>query len=548
MSRFRRQVCAAAAVLTGMALTVALPPAPASAAESIPTVTAGAMPTPQVDGIVFTVAIVGNTVYAGGRFSKARPAGVAPGGPGEVDRTNLLAFDLTTGDLLPWAPVVAGTTYTSANNPGPYCKTVGTNTYLCDTVFRIKKSPDSSKIYVGGDFDKINGVRQAKIAGFTVADGSMDTGFRPVVNSRVRGIGVTADTVYVGGGFTTANGATRTRLAAFGTDGSLKPWAPTADSEVFAVAAAAPQGKVVIGGAFGKLNGVSRRAMGAVDATSGTSVTWPASPGAGSVVTDIVTDGNGTAFMGAYDFSGVNPRFEGRGAVDIASGTKKWFDGCLGDTQAVTVSNGVVYSGSHTHDCAPLNAAPAGGPITYYRLVAETAAVSRTSTINFNHVNVGDPLPEFLPWFPNTNGGPPGSTWDNGPWSLDSNSEYVVAGGEFTTVNGQAQQGLTRFAARGVAGAVNNGPQVPFTAPTLTKNAGNPVISWTTTWDAQNSDVTYQVMRVGTSGPIYSVTQSSRPWLKPQLSYIDRAVTGGTYYVRAVDADGKAIGSPQATI
>ncbi|MDT7723439.1 MAG: hypothetical protein QOI21_15 [Actinomycetota bacterium] len=548
MSRLRRQACAVAAVLTGMALTVALPAAPASAVESIPTVTAGGMPTPQVDGVVFSIAIVGNTVYAGGRFSKARPAGVAPGGPGEVARTNLLAFDLITGDLLPWAPVIAGTTYTSANNPGPYCKTVGTNTYVCDTVFRIKKSPDGSKIYVGGDFDKVNGTRLPKIVGFNVADGSVDTGFKPLVNSRVRGIAVTADTVYIGGGFTTVNGSTRTRLAALGTDGTLKPWAPPADGEVFAVAAAAPQGKVIVGGAFGAINGVSHRAMSAVDMVTGANATWPVSPGAGSVVTDIVTDGNGTAFVGAYDYAGSNPRFEGRAAIDIASGTAKWFDGCYGDTQSVTVSNGVLYSGSHTHDCTPLNAAPENGPIDYYRLVAETAAATGTSPVTFNHVQAGAPVPSMLPWFPNTNGGPAGATWNNGPWSLDSNSQYVVVGGEFSTVNGQPQQGLTRFAARGVAGAVNNGPQVPFKAPVLTKDAGNPVITWTTTWDAQNSDVTYQVYRIGTSGPIYSVTQSSRPWLTPQLSYIDRAVTSGTYYVRAVDADGKAIGSPQATI
>jgi hypothetical protein len=548
MSRFRRQVCAAIAVLTAPALTAALP-APAWADPLPSTVTAGGMPTPQVDGIVFTVAIVGNTVYAGGRFSKARPAGVAPGGAGEVDRHNLLAFDLTTGDLLPWAPDVEGTTYTSANNPGPYCKTVGTNTYDCDTVFRIKKSPDSSKIYVGGDFDKVNGSRWSKIVGFTVSDGSIDTGFKPVVTGRVRGIAVTADTVYIGGAFTSVNAAPRTRLAALGFDGTVKPWAPPADGgEVFAVAAAPQQNRVVVGGAFDRINGVNHSTMGAVDATTGADAPWDPAKATTGVVTDIVTDGNGTAYIGSYDYAGSNPRFEGRAAVDIASGHVKWYDGCYGDTQSLTVSNGVVYSGSHTHDCTAINAAPDNGPVDYYRLVGETAAATGTATTNTNMVRVGDPIPTMLPWFPNTNGGPVGSPWLNGPWALDSNSQYVVVGGEFSVVNGKAQQGLTRFAARGVTGALNYGPQVPFKKPVLTKDAGNPVITWSTTWDAQNSDITYQVIRVGTAAPIATVVKTSRPWDLPTLSVVDRGATTGTYYVRAVDADGSAIGSPTATI
>jgi hypothetical protein len=549
MTRFRRQVCAAVAVMTGLALPVGLPAASASAADPLPTaVTAGGMPTPQVDGIVFSVAIVGNTVYAGGRFAKARPAGVAPGGAGEVDRHNLLAFDLTSGALLPWAPDVTGTTYTSATNPGPYCKTVGTNTYVCDAVFRIKKSPDGAKIYLGGDFDKIDGQRWPKIVAFNVADGTLDRTFKPVVSGRVRGIAVTGDTVYIGGGFKTVNAVARTRLAALGLDGTLKPWAPPADGEVFALAAAPPQGRVIVGGAFNNLNGVAHRSMWSVDATTGADAPWSPPPVDTGVVTDIVTDGNGTAYLGSYDSLGSNPRFEGRAAIDIATGVAKWYDGCYGDTQSVTVSNGVVYSGSHTHDCSALNAAPENGPVDYYRLVGETAAPTGTATVASNHVKVGDPIPEMLPWFPNTNGGPTGSYWQNGPWALDSNSQYVVVGGEFNTVNGQAQQGLTRFAARGVPGAVNKGPQTPFRAPVLTKDADNPVITWTTTWDAQNSDLTYEVRRIGTSTPIYTVARRSRPWDTPQLSYIDRAVTSGTYYIRAVDADGVAIGSPQATI
>src|SRR3954469_506600 len=64
-------------------------PAPAPAAPP---------PTVQIDGVVWSQAIVGTTVYAGGKFTTARPAGAAPG-TRTVKRGNLLAYDIRTGVL-----------------------------------------------------------------------------------------------------------------------------------------------------------------------------------------------------------------------------------------------------------------------------------------------------------------------------------------------------------------------------------------------------------------------------------------------------------------
>ena len=57
----------------------------------------------QIDGVVWAQAIVGNTVYAGGQFANARPAGAAAG-TNLTPRTNLLAYDLTTGALITTSP------------------------------------------------------------------------------------------------------------------------------------------------------------------------------------------------------------------------------------------------------------------------------------------------------------------------------------------------------------------------------------------------------------------------------------------------------------
>ena len=52
-------------------------------------VTADALPTVQINGVVWSQVIVGNKVFVGGSFSTARPAGAAPGTQ-TVSRKNLL--------------------------------------------------------------------------------------------------------------------------------------------------------------------------------------------------------------------------------------------------------------------------------------------------------------------------------------------------------------------------------------------------------------------------------------------------------------------------
>lgn len=549
----RSRLTALAVLGAATVIVVSLLPASAqlpAAAEG--PVTAGALPTPQTDGIVFTVEIVGNVAYAGGRFSKARPSGVAPGGSGEVARHNLLAFNVKTGELLPWAPKVTGSEFTSATDPGGYCKKTGTDRYICDSVFRIKATPGGSRIYVGGDFDRIDGMWRSRIAKFDTATGALDTNFKPLMSSRVRALAVTSDTIYVGGSFSKVGTTARTRLAAFNGSGQLLDWAPSADRTVFALLASPEHNRVVVGGAFGKLNGATKNRMGAVSANAGATVPWSAQPNGSPVVTDIATDGAGTVFLSAYDaVGGVGlARFEGRMAADITNGDAKWWDGCLGDTQAIAVGGGVVYGASHNHDCWASDAIPEkGADFRYFRLTAETTNATREAPRSYGLNDAGDPIPEILPWFPNTNGGPADSRWHNGPWAVDTNGDFVVYGGEFTKVNGKAQQSLTRFAARGVTGAKHFGPQYPFAKPTLAKTWNGKVrVTWKTTWDAQNDSITYQVIRVGSSTPLYQTTKSSRPWNRPSLTYTDTGHTSGTYYIRARDADGVAIASPKATI
>ena len=54
--------------------------------------TADALPTTQIDGVAWNLGIAGNKVYAGGEFTRARPAGANPG-QNEVVRNNLRPAD-----------------------------------------------------------------------------------------------------------------------------------------------------------------------------------------------------------------------------------------------------------------------------------------------------------------------------------------------------------------------------------------------------------------------------------------------------------------------
>ena len=119
------------------------------------TVSADGLGTVQVNGVVWSMVTVGNTVYATGSFTNARPAGAAPG-TSTTPRANLLAFNLTTGALI--------TTFNhTLNGQGRH----------------IAASPDGSRVYVAGDFTTVDGVARGHIAAFNIATGALITASRP---------------------------------------------------------------------------------------------------------------------------------------------------------------------------------------------------------------------------------------------------------------------------------------------------------------------------------------------------------------------------------
>ncbi|WP_169951621.1 LamG-like jellyroll fold domain-containing protein [Microbispora sp. H11081] len=493
------------------------------------TVTADALPTWQINGVVWKQATVGNTVYAVGSFSKARPPGTSPGDPQEVNRANILAYDITTGNLLPF------------------------NHTLNAQARAIAVSPDGSRIYVGGEFTTVDGVARNRIVAFNTATGAVDTAFNASISSTVWAISVSDTTVYAGGNFFNANNRSRNRAAAFArSNGALQDWAIEPDDEIRALLVAPDQSRVIVGGKFQNFNGEARVGVTAVDPITGASLPWSSRPtptaldsNRFSYVDDLVTDG--TVVYGANDGEGGH-WFDGRWAADPTTGDLIWLDNCYGATYGIFVTGQVLYSVGHAHDCSSLGAFPETNPTTWHRALAETTYPVGTDKAppGSNSNYSGQPVPGLLHWFPSINAGSYTGMYQGG-WSLTGNSQYLSMGGEFTNVNGNPQQGLTRFAIKSLAPK----KAAPIPGPDLTPTVvsfreGTARVSWKATWDQDHEKLNYEILRDGSSTPIATVTAKSNFWTLPALGFNDTGLEPGsthTYRIRARDPQGNAVGS-----
>lgn len=502
-------VVGACAVLVGTAAALpgAIPPAAALAPEL--TFTADRLPTWQTNGIVWALAQHDGVVFAGGTFSRVRPPGAAAG-TNETVVTNFVALDADTGN-----PTSCDLDFS-----------IGSGTA---TVRALAVSPDGSTLYAGGNFASVNGLARSRLAAIDIASCTPKASFTPPsISAPVRALAVTDTAVYFGGDFTSVGGQSRGRFAAVNHSGALQSWAPNADGVGRAIAVAPGGTAVVVGGDFFNVNGAASHALAVTNSTSGANVrTYPAGfiPNT-SVVKDLVSDSTGIYTGNEGTGGGV---FDGRLALDPATFDQAWRDTCLGATQAVYVYEAVLYSGSHAHDCSSMGYGwyPEG---PQRHLLAES-------------VNG----PQLLPWFPDTNGGIGESL---GP------RDIVVAGsgsglniwvaGEFTLVNGTAQQGLTRFATTPDTGA----PGAP-TPVGSSFRAGEIGLQWRASVDSDDRVLTYRVYRDGGTTPIWSGTGESNFWTRNQASFTDTSVAPGSthsYRVRASDGTNTSALGPAVSV
>jgi hypothetical protein len=486
------------------------------------TVSDDSLPTVQINGVVWSQVVVGNTVYATGSFTSARPAGSRLG-TNETPRGNLLAYDLTTGNLI-----------TSFNHS------------LNAQGRAIIASPDGSKVYVGGEFTKVDGLVHNRIAAFSTATGALLGGFTGSVDATIYAMTATDSVVYAGGALSSAGAnKPRSKLAAFdATTGALTSWNPGANASVTALTMSPDKSRVVAGGHFTTLGGQSRYGLGAVDTNTGAATTWTSTPvvmnaGPDSAITSLSAD-NVNVYGTGYVF-GDGGNTEGRFAINPNNGNLVWINDCHGDTYSAIPIGQVLYSVSHAHYCGNMGAFPEDTLQVGHHALAETTYPTCTlkpsgpgTYFNFG----GEPCSTQLDWYPDVT---PGTFTgqSQAAWSVAGNSDYVVLGGEFPRVNGVPQQGLARFAIAGMAPIMLGRGATAGMTPTATGSGNNVSLAWDSTWDPDNGLLTYRIYRDGGSNPIGSTSADTRFWTTTKFpqSFTDVNPPDGTHTYKVVATD-----------
>lgn len=535
------------------------------------TVSADPLPTVQIDGIVWDEAIYNNTVYATGHFNYARPAGAAAGTQQTV-RTNLLAFDITTGQLI-----------TSFNHT--LTATDGTNTKSNTAGQALSVSPDGKRLYVGGTFQKVDGKYHSNFAAFDLTQPGA-----PVIasnfvgaNGAVRALAATNGGVFIGGSFSKIYGQsisdyqTRTNLAAFTSSGLINPnWKPTAtlsNGQQATVRAILPlPTKVVIGGSFDRLNGSAYYGSGAVDRTYGyKNLPWASQSSSYSIrywtkdgsVTSLTTDASQSQIylsgQAYHDTTTgiVGGTFEGRAAISPTNGSVIWQNDCYGDTYDAIPIGQVLYSVGHAHDCSALygpysTGFPESDTRPPYHALAETTYKTGTNNHPTTNHGYGDyagmPDSTQLDWYPSLNLGTV-SGQSQAAWAITGNSSYITLGGEFTVAGNTKQQGLVRYAI--ASKAPNKVGPVPYTGAALSSSVadgnGNITIAINTTYDLDNAILRYHLYRNGVSTPICELSFDTRAWSEPVFTCGDGGFAPGataSYYVVVTDPYNNQINVP----
>ncbi|PRB60603.1 RICIN domain-containing protein [Microbacterium sp. MYb45] len=509
-------------------------------------VTSDPIPTVQIDnGYVWAQTTIGSTVYAVGKFDNAREPKAAPG-TALTARSNVLAYDIQTGALLPFAPKVNG------------------------VIKAVAPSPDGSRIYIGGSFNSVNGKDRWNIAALDAKTGELVPGFIPSIGgSGVYALTTSGTSVYAGGLFTQANGTARKNLTAFNApDGKLLPWAPQTDLQVDAMVMDPAGADTIIGGRFSQISGNSAlRGIGAVDKTTGTVDTaWQ--------VPNTVKNGSGTGqYAGKGGIFGLNAdatgvygtgwsyatndvaNLEGTFAAEAGTGKIRWIADCLGDHYGVYSTGKVVYTTSHTHACSTMGLHPEQTPRTHRYSEAFTADARGTLGHQTNVPQykdwAGTPAPSAYNWTPDWAVGVTSGLGQAG-LSITGTGNMISIGGEFRSVNNGQFEGLVRFSTTPPGGAKDK-PRLSGDSwvPTVVRTGQNQVgVTIPANWDRDDLKLTYELYRSGTATPVATATSEATWWKRPVVGLVDTSAPAEAtvqYTVVAKDASGNTASSRATT-
>ena len=351
------------------------------------------------NGRVYDILRTGDRIYLAGSFTQ-----ITDKDGTTFARNNLAAIDASTGRVTDWNPNV-----TNAKNNS--------------NVHKMALSEDGSRMFVGGNFQRVGGLYRVRLAAIDLATGAVISGWRADADNTVYALGVSGNKLYAGGAFKAVAGQPRERLAAVDqTTGTLDSlWTPRAyrdddlTSLVRAMDVSADGTRVYVGGFFNHISGTLTRKLAAIDSATGELV-GSFNPDTPNSILDMdIADGR--VYVAAGDL------LEGVEAFDADTGQSRWSvagghpDPQAGDVQAIVASGSKVYAGGHFGQM---------GGLVRKRLVELDAQTGQ----------IGPFATEI-----------PGDKTNLGIWALeaDPTAGHLYAGGDFTQVEGAEHQRFAQF-------------------------------------------------------------------------------------------------------
>jgi len=369
---------------------------------------------PNPDGAVLALAHSSDMLYVGGTFSMI----------GGQPRFGLAALDPLTGTpLAGWQADVE-----QSDLPG---RTV-TSLVLSQT-----------RLYVGGNFSRINGVEREHLAALDAATGLVtdwhpNTATGAEAFARVDAMAISDRILFVGGTFSSlgetngvslsdrTNRPSRNFLAALDTTRNLGesvlPWNPDANGPVSSIAISCDT--VYVGGSFTTIGGTNRNRVAALNIITGRATGW--NPNADGDVLKIALAGDVVYAGGKFTEIGGQPRsFLAALDIDSAQATL-WNPRADSGVAGLAVSGGAVVAGG----------AFSPGGKTRKNAAAFDARTGRL--LDWNPTFTGSRLINAAPY--------------EGVEVMVARSNTLYLGGYFSLVNGQPRNGLA--AVDGVTGAL----------------------------------------------------------------------------------------------
>ena len=512
---------------------------PTGQSSQEPPYTAAPLPTAQIDGVAWGQLVVGDVVYVVGSFSNARPAG-ALAGQQEVPRSNILAYDINTGELIEdFAPTLNG---------------AGRSLAL---------SEDGKTLYVAGEFDRVNDEWHSRLAAFDISQGhgTLISSFQPVFSTTVKDIAVAGDTLYVGGYFTKVNNQQRTRLAALkASTGELLDWTASAEgpnAQVYAIEVSPDHSKVVIGGSFSTVNGSSKPGYGMalLSASTGEVLPMPVNDtvrtaGEKAAIFDIAVDDAGfyaTAYSAVGRLDEAN--LEGSFKADW-NGNLIWLEPCHGDTYGIAPTKEIVYTVGHAHSCETIYGFPNMPEVRKdgsHPLYVRAMAFTNSPDITIRHQGVVDGYqdwstsglksPTIIGWYPDLEAGKV-TKMSQAAYKVDVSDKYVLMVGEFIEADGKVQQGIVRYPRRaGQPTLPPEGKAETLGAKAEVTTSGSVKVSFTATWDRDDPTLTYSLYRDNETTPVATEKISDTRWALTSHTLEDTGCPAGEHTYRLVVSD-----------